>query len=99
MCTSYKQAYDDASISMKMKERMERDTASREIQKRISDKLLCSLMADHRKHISRCRFWMGKAQFEQGDYESAMKGECFILKNFIRRSNTMFTSKNFANRK
>ena len=62
-----------------MKEKMERDTESRKLQKEISDKLLISLMADHRKHISRCRFWMGKAQFEQGDYESAISGEyCFF---------------------
>ena len=62
----------------KMKKKMERDSTSRELQKQISDKLLTSLMADHRKHISRCRFWMGKAQFEQGDYESAISGEYYF---------------------
>ncbi|PWN33660.1 uncharacterized protein FA14DRAFT_190790 [Meira miltonrushii] len=68
----YKQAYEDAKISMKMKERVERHSTSRELQKQISDKLLSSLMADHRKHISRCKYWMGKANFEQGDYENAL---------------------------
>lgn len=69
---------------MKMKEKMERDTESRKLQKEISDKLLISLMADHRKHISRCRFWMGKAQFEQGDYENAMSGEFYIIFFWLR---------------
>lgn len=71
---SYKQAYEDAKISMKMKEKMEKHSTSRDLQKQISDKLLSSLMADHRKHISRCKYWMGKANFEQGDYEGAVSG-------------------------
>ena len=75
MQISYNQAYDDAKISMKMKDKMESESTSRELQKQISDKLLYSLMADHRKHISRCKFWMGKAEFEQGDYEKALHGE------------------------